>query len=112
MVASDLEPIALTPPRKKTAVGQIFRESVLSITKSKHLAFGAHYRKLRGKRGAAVAVTAIARKLAALYYRLMTKGLAYVEEGVKRYEERYRKQQLHYLQKKAASLGYVLSAAA
>jgi transposase len=99
-------------PRKKTAVGQIFRESVLSIAKSKHLALGAHYRKLRGHRGAAVAMTAIARKLAALYYRLMTKGLAFVEEGVKRYEERYQKQQLHFLQKKAASLGYILSAAA
>jgi transposase len=95
--------------RKKTAVGQIFRESVLSIAKSKHLALGAAYRKLRGRRGAAVAVTAIARKLAEYYYRLMTKGLAYVEEGIKCYEERYQKQQLHYLQKKAAAFGLVLS---
>jgi hypothetical protein len=95
--------------RKKTAVGQIFRESVLSIAKSKHLALGAAYRKLRGRRGAAVAVTAIARKLAELYYRLMTKGLAYVEEGIKSYEERYQKQQLRYLQKKAAAFGFALS---
>ena len=96
-------------PRKKTVVGQIFREAALSIAKSKHLALGAMYRRLRATRGAPIAIMAVARKLAELYYKLLTKGLDYVEEGIKRYEERYQKQTLQYLQKKAATLGFTLT---
>ena len=99
-------------PRKKTVIGQIFREAALSIAKSKHLALGAAYRRLRGSRGAAIAIMATARKLAELYYKLLTKGLDYVEEGIRRYEEKYQKQTLHYLQKKAAALGFTLAPAA
>ena len=96
-------------PRKKTLVGQIFREAVLSIAKSKHLALGATYRRLKSKRGAPIAVTAIARKLAELYYRLLTKGLDYVEEGIQRSEEKYRQQTLRYLQKTAKAFGFGLT---
>jgi transposase len=98
-------------PRKKTVAGQIFREAVLSITKSKHLALGAAYRRLRAKKGSAVAIVAIARKLATLYYNLFTKGLDYVEEGVQRYEEKYRQQTLRYLEKTAKTFGFVLTSA-
>jgi transposase len=97
--------------RKKTLVGQLFREAVLSLAKSKHLALGAAYRKLRARRGAPIAVTAIARKLAELYYRLMTKGLDYVEEGIARYEERHRQQTMRYLQKAAEAFGLTLTPA-
>ena len=97
--------------RKKTMAGQIFREAVLSIAKSKHLALGSNYRRLKARKGAAIAVVAIARKLAVLYYNLFTKGLHYVEEGVKRYEERYRQQTLHYLEKTAKAFGFSLTAA-
>lgn len=97
-------------PRKKTVAGQIFREAVLSLAKSKHLALGAAYRRLKHLRGAAVAATAIARKLAVLYYNLMTKGLQYVEKGIAAYEEKYRMQRLKALQKSAAALGFELKA--
>jgi transposase len=95
--------------RKKTVVGQIFREAVLSLAKSKHLALGAAYRKLSHRKSAPIAVTAIARKLAELYYRLMTKGLDYVEEGIQRYEERYRQQTMRYLKKTAEAFGFSLT---
>lgn len=94
--------------RKKTVVGQIFREAVLSLAKSKHLALGAAYRKLRARKGAPIAVTAIARKLAELYYRLMTKGLDYVEQGIQRYEQRFREQTLRHLKKTADAFGFDL----
>ncbi len=95
--------------RKKTVAGQIFREAVLSLAKSKHLALGAAYRRLRAKKGAPIAIVAIARKLAILYYNLFTKGLDYVEEGVKRYEEKYRQQTLRYLEKTAKAFGLALT---
>ena len=95
--------------RKKTKVGQIFREAALSISKSKHLALGAAHRRLRSRKGAAIAVTATARKLAELYYRLLTKGIDYVEQGIVRYEEQYRRQTLRYLEKTAHKLGFSLN---
>jgi transposase len=95
-------------PRPKPVVGQIFREAVLSIAKSKHLALGGFYRRIKGRRGAAVAVVATARKLAVLFYRAMTRGLEYVERGLAEYEAAYRKQSERHLRKMAARLGFTL----
>jgi transposase len=94
--------------RSKTKVGQIFREAALSIAKSKHLALGGFYRRVKGRRGAAVAIVATARKLAALYYRAMTRGLDYVEQGLAQYEANCRQQSERHLQKLAARLGFSL----
>jgi len=94
--------------RAKTKVGQIFREAAMSIAKSKHLALGGFYRRIKGRRGAAVAMVATARKLAVLYYRVMTRGLHYVEEGLAKYEANYRAQMERNLRKTAARLGFTL----
>ena len=95
-------------PRPKTAVGQIFREAVPSLAKSKHLALGGFYRRVKGRRGAAVAVVATARKLALLFYRAMTRGLEDVERGLAQYEAAYRAQSERHLRKMAARLGFIL----
>jgi transposase len=94
--------------RAKTKVGQIFREAAMSIAKSKHLALGGFYRRVKGRRGAAIAMVATARKLAVLYYRVMTRGLQYVEEGLAKYEANYRAQMERNLRKTAARLGFTL----
>jgi hypothetical protein len=95
-------------PRPKPIVGQIFREAVPSIAKSKHLALGGFYRRIKGRRGAAVATVATARKLALLYYRVMTHGLEYVERGLADYEAAYQKQQERHLRKLATRFGFTL----
>jgi transposase len=92
--------------RRKTRAGQIFKEAVPSLARSKHLALGAYYRRMKASKGAAVANTATARKLAEMFYRAMTKGLDYVEEGVRKYDERYREQAIRRMQKTARALGY------
>jgi transposase len=97
--------------RKKTRAGQIFREAVMSLAKSKYLALGAAYRRLKARKGAAIAATAIARKLAVLYYNLMTKGLTYVEKGIAAYETQYKEQTLRYMQKTAQKFGFCLTPA-
>ena len=94
--------------RCKPIVGQIFREAALSIAKSKYLALGGFYRRVKGRRGAAVAVVAVARKLATLFYRAMTYGLEYAERGLAQYEESYRQQRERHLRKLAARLGFTL----
>lgn len=95
-------------PRPKPVVGQIFREAVMSLAGSKYLALGGFYRRVKGRRNAAVAAVATARKLAVLFYRAMTRGLQYVERGLAEYEATYRAQSERRLRKMAASLGFNL----
>jgi transposase len=67
--------------------GQIFRQIAQSLLTSKNIALGAFGRKLRARKGPSIAIKSIARKLAVLYWRVMVKGLEYVENGIKKYEE-------------------------
>lgn len=94
--------------RPKTAVGQIFRLAAHSIARSKYLALGGFYRRLKARTSAAVANVATARKLAVMFYHAMRDGLAYVERGLEAYEAAYRQRQERFLQKRATELGFTL----
>jgi transposase len=89
----------------KTRAGQIFRESAMSVTKGHNLALNAFYRRLKARRGPAIAFKAVARKLAEYYYDVMTKGIEYVELGLQRYEQKYQQQSQAYVRKLAAKCG-------
>lgn len=67
--------------------GQIFRQISQSLLNSKHIALGAFGRRIRGRKGPGIAIKATARKLAVQYWRLMVKGLDFVEKGVEKYEQ-------------------------
>ena len=69
---------------------------------------GAQYRRLRTRLGAPKAITAMARKLACLFYRLIKHGHQYVDKGTEYYEARYREQQIRSLTKRAQKLGLQL----
>jgi transposase len=71
---------------------------------------GAQYRRLRTRLGAPKAITAMARKLACLYYRLIQHGQQYVDKGTEYYETKYRQQQIRSLEKRAKKLGLQLVA--
>ena len=68
-------------------------------------ALGAHYRRMKGRLGAAEAITATAHKFARLIYRLIKHGETYVREGLENYEKKNRERKLRTLQKMAQSLG-------
>jgi hypothetical protein len=44
-----------------------------------------------------------------IYYRVMTKGVAFVERGIELYQQKFKEQQLRLLQIKALSLGLQLT---
>ena len=67
---------------------------------------GAQYRRLRTRLGAPKAITAMARKLACLFYRLIKHGQQYVDKGMEYYEARHRAQQIRSLMKRAQQLGF------
>lgn len=68
--------------------GAIFKQAAVGLLNSKHIALGAFGRKIRAKKGGLVAIKAVARKLAELYWKLFVKGLDYVENGIKKYQEK------------------------
>ena len=85
-------------------VGQIFRKIAQSLLESKYIALGSFGRRLRGRKGPPVAIKAVARKLATMYWRLMVKGSTYVERGIAHYEELVKSQKKKLLNKLASEL--------
>lgn len=67
--------------------GQIFRTIAQSLINSKNIAIGSFGRRLRGRKGPRIAIKAMARKIAILYWRMMVKGVDFVEQGILHYEE-------------------------
>ena len=84
--------------------GQIFRQIAQSILTSKHIALGAFGRRLRARKGSQIAIKSVARKLAVLYWRIMVKGMAFVEEGIKKYEQQLLLQKQKSLERLAKDL--------
>jgi transposase len=81
-----------------------FRQAATTLLRSQSY-LGAQYRRLRTRLGAPKAITAMARKLACLFYRLLKHGQQYVDKGTEYYEQRHREQQIRLLLKRAKQLG-------
>jgi hypothetical protein len=84
-----------------------FRNAATTLVRSQSY-FGAPYRRLRTRLGAPKAITAMARKLACLFYRLIKHGQQYVDQGMAYYEQRHRKQHIRSRRKRAQKLGFQL----
>ena len=91
--------------RRRNRVGQMFCMLASSLARSKTIALGAFYRRLAARRGKAVANKALARKLAAWFWRVMVKGDDYVEKGIADYEAQVRKGKERTLRRLASELG-------
>ena len=90
-----------------TRLGATFRMAALTLRNSK-TALGAEYRRIARRKGASVAVFALARKLAILVYRLLRYGQAYVDEGMQAYEERFKAARLRTCKQIAKEFGIKL----
>jgi transposase len=69
---------------------------------------GSFYRRKRAQLGAPKAITATARKLGSLIYRLIKDGQAYQQPDLDTYELKYKNQILHSLRKRANGFGFDL----
>ena len=78
------------------------------VVRSKDIALGGFYRRMAARRGGLVANIALARKLALLFWRVMVKGLDYVEEGLARYEAKVLETKQRALRRLAKELGQQL----
>ena len=94
--------------KNRNRAAQAFRMAAQSVIRS-HCAFGAFYRRLTGRLGPAQALVATAHKIARTVYHMLKHRVPYYDIGAAEYNKRFREREMHYLQKKAAKLGYKLS---
>ncbi len=97
------------PKRKvKNRVADVLRMGATTLLNSQSY-LGARYRHLRRKaKSPAVAVKAMARYLAVLVYRLLTKGHAWVDRGARQFEDKREQRELAALQAQARARGLQL----
>jgi len=93
--------------KTKNRAGQAFRMAAQSV-KQADCVFGVMYRRLKARPGPAQATVATAHAIARVVYRMLKYKVEYETISVEEYEKKYRDQQLKYMKKKAAKLGYQL----
>jgi transposase len=96
--------------KTRNRAAQAFRMAAQSVLRA-DCAFGAFYRRLKGRLGLAQALVATAHKIARTVYHMLQERVPYHDIGAVEYNQRFRERELKHLQKKAAKLGYKLSLA-
>jgi hypothetical protein len=71
-------------------------------------AFGAFFRRKRTQLGPQQAIVATAHKIARTVYAMLKNRSPYQDLGAETYEVKYRQQEINYLKRKAAKLGFNL----
>jgi len=94
-------------PDGRNRLANVLRMAAQSLCRSDSY-LGARYRSLRGRLGGPRANKAMARYLACLLYRLLTKGQAYLDRGAQHYEDRRRERERIMLERKALHCGFRL----
>lgn len=94
--------------RQRNRAGRLFCAGARSLVQSVDKGLGGFVRRISRRKGGLVATKALARKLAALYYRVLRYGLEYAEKGLREYEQRYEESERRLLAKLAAKQGFKL----
>jgi len=85
----------------------MLRMCAMSVGKTS-TALGAYYRRLAYRVGKAKAITATARKIAILAYRVLRGDIDYQDPGASAYEAQHRSRTLRTLRRRAQQLGFDL----
>ena len=86
---------------------KILRLAAMALVRGDH-ALGAFYRRLAARTDKPTAMTATARKLALLVYRMLKYNMPYEQTSAAEYDERQHTRILRGLRKRATSLGFEL----
>jgi transposase len=85
-------------PKKKHHAGQVFRMAALSLCNHKG-PLGDYYRRIRSTAGKQKAIVALARKLAVIYFRMMTTKEEYNPQLLIDYQGKWRERKIRNLEK-------------
>jgi hypothetical protein len=87
--------------RFRNRAGRLFCLIARAVGRTSDKALGGFYRRLRARRGGLAANLALARKMAQMFWWAMVHGLAYVEQGIKKHEDKVQKTEQAWLRKLA-----------
>jgi transposase len=93
--------------KKKNRAGQIFKMAAYAVQRGKNW-LAMFYHRIKSKCGPAKAVTATARKIAVIFYKLLKEKTAFNPLSAEQYMETFKQQQLKKLKKQAYKLGLSL----
>lgn len=93
--------------RAKNKASIMFRTVVQTLSHNKS-AMGAYYRRLRARLGPAKACGAASRKIAEMFYRMLSNRIEYIDVGEEKYMQQFKEKQLKTLRKRAEIMGYDL----
>jgi len=85
--------------KKKSRLAQAFRQAANAIGRQKETAMSDFFKRLSHKKGRKIAITATARKLAVVVYKMLVNKEKYQPQGVADYREKVRLQKLKYIQR-------------
>lgn len=89
--------------KKKHNAGEAFRLAANSLHNSKS-PLGDYFRRIRAKAGTPKAIVAAARKLAIIYYKMVSNKEAFNPKALEDYQKQYREKKINQLRKKIALL--------
>jgi transposase len=95
------------PTAGRNRVANALRMAAESLSRSNSY-LGARYRRLRMRLDGPLAVKAMARYLACLVYRMVTKGQNYIDRGAAHYQAKYQQRERIAIERRAANLGLKL----
>jgi transposase len=96
-------------PASANRAAAMLRMAAMSLARTQ-TALGAFYRRLAARIGKAKAITATARKVAILVYRMLKGEIQYEDPGPDAYDARQRNRLVRGLRKRAQALGFTLVA--
>jgi len=96
--------------KTRNCAGQTFRKAAASVMRSDGV-FGVFYRRMKARLGPAQAAVAAAHFIARAAHRMLKYKVEYQPADVEAYRQKYRRQPVKSLQRKAARLGFQLTPA-
>ena len=90
--------------RNTNAAGQVFKDIAFGLINNKNPGVGEFGRRIRSRKGSVVAIKAMARKLAILYWKLFMEGMDYVKQNAQDYRQKLRERKEKNIRKLAKEL--------
>lgn len=95
-------------PRKKNRAGQVFKMAAYAVQRSKNW-LAIFYHRIKSKSGAKKAITATARKIAVIFYKMLKDRVMFNPVSIDKYTESFKERQIKKLERQAKSLGLQLA---
>lgn len=93
--------------KKKNRAGQIFKMSAFAVQRSENW-LAIFYHRIKSRSGAAIAITATARKIAVIFYTMLKNRTAFNPIPIDTYTLSFKEQQLRKITKQAKRMGFKL----